>query len=331
MYHNVTREGLMPLEMLDTPRTTRIGDTTVAWTEVGAGPPLLLLHGLGDCHRTWRRALPELASHHRVILPDLPGHGLSGRPDAPYTLAWYADTLRGLMDALEVEHASVVGHSFGGGIAQWMLLEQPSRIERLVLVAPGGLGREVGIGMRLAAFPVLGPLIAPLAMRLGTRVMMRVASSELGTPEPEEIDRLAWMNSAPGTGRAFSRTVAGAVDLFGQYLHTWDRIHEVPRLPPLMLHWGTADRVIPVTHGFAARERLTGAELLIYPGVGHFPHLDQPIEFSRAVRRFLDPGAEPPRPVLRQVPAALDRRGLLVRLFARIGGSFRRALRQRAA
>ncbi|MBE7482108.1 MAG: alpha/beta fold hydrolase [Polyangiaceae bacterium] len=321
----------MALEMLDTPRATRVGETTLAWTEAGSGPPLLLLHGLGDCHRTWRRVLPLLAPHHRVLLVDLPGHGLSGRPDAPYTLAWYAETLRGFLDALELERVQVVGHSFGGGVAQWMLLDDPQRIERLVLVAPGGLGREVGIGMRLASFPVLGPLITPVAMRLGTRVMMRVASSDLGNPEPNEIDRLTWMNSAPGSGRAFTRTVSGAIDLFGQYLHTWDRIHEVPALPPLMLHWGTHDRVIPIAHGLAARDRLAGAELLVYPGVGHFPHLDQPAVFSDAVRRFVDLRAVPARPVLRQVPATLERRGALVRFFVRVGGALRRALRQAAA
>lgn len=321
----------MALEMLESPRATRVGETTVAWTEAGSGPPLLLLHGLGDCHRTWRRALPLLAPHHRVLLPDLPGHGLSGRPDAPYTLAWYSETLRGFLDSLGLARVSVVGHSYGGGVAQWMLLDDPRRIDRLVLVAPGGLGREVGIGMRLAAFPVLGPLLAPVAMRLGTRVMMRLASGELGRPEPEEIDRLAWMNSAPGSGRAFTRTVSSAVDLFGQYLHTWDRIHEVPALPPLMLHWGTRDRVIPIAHGFRARDRLAGAELLVYPGVGHFPHLDQPALFSESVRQFLDTRADPARPLLRQVPATLERRGALVRFFTRMGGALRRALRRAAA
>jgi len=316
----------MPLDMLDSPRVTRVGETNVAWTELGSGPPLLCLHGLGDSHRTWRRILPLLAPHRRLILPDLPGHGLSGRPDAPYTLAWYSQTMHGFLDALGLESVSVLGHSYGGGVAQWMVLDARERIERLVLVAPGGLGRRVGIGMRLAAFPVLGPLITPLAMRVGTRVMMRVAAGELGSPEPEEIDRLAWMNSAPGSGRAFTRTVAGAVDLFGQYLHTWDRIHEVASLPPLMLHWGDRDRVIPVAHGFAARERLEGVELLVYPGVGHFPHLDQPELFASKARGFLEE-SRPARSVLRAVPTPLERRGALMRFLVRVGGALRRALR----
>ncbi|MBK7579950.1 MAG: alpha/beta fold hydrolase [Myxococcales bacterium] len=320
-----------PTGMLGVARTTNVGGTSIAWGELGSGPPLLMLHGLGDSHRTWRRVVPLLAARHRVLMPDLPGHGLSGRPDAPYTLAWYARTLDGFLDSLGVERVRVVGHSFGGGIAQWLLLENSPRIERLVLVASGGLGREVGVGMRLAAFPVLGPLIAPVAMNLGTRAMMNFAAGEMGNPEPEEIDRLAWMNSAPGSARAFTRTVSGCVDVFGQYLATWDRIHEVPRLPPLALHWGTHDPIIPLHHGIRARQCLEGAELLTYPGVGHFPHLDRATAFAAEVGRFFDERTEPPRPVLLQVPASLERRGAVVRFLVRVGGALRRALRRTAA
>ncbi|MFO0565244.1 MAG: alpha/beta fold hydrolase [Polyangiaceae bacterium] len=315
----------------DSLRVTRLGDTDIAWAESGSGSPLLLLHGLGDCHRTWRRVVPALAEHHRVITPDLPGHGLSGRPDAPYTLEWYASTLRAFLDALELERVDLAGHSYGGGVAQWMLLERPERYRRLVLVAPGGLGREVGIGMRLAAFPVLGPLLAPAAMRVGTRVMMRIAAGELGNPEPEEIDRLAWMNSMPGSGRAFTRTVCGCVDLLGQHQRTWDRIHLVPELPPVTLHWGTKDRIVPYTHALRARERLVGAELSSYAGSGHFPHLDHPQRFAGEVARFLDDENPTPRPVLCQVPRSFELGGAVVHLLRRIGRAVGRVVRGIAA
>jgi hypothetical protein len=98
-----------------------------------------------------------------------------------------------------------------------------------------------------------------------------------------------------------------------------------------MLHWGTHDRVIPFSHGLRARERLEGAELRVYPGVGHFPHLDQPAQFSEAVSHFFDARVERGRPVLRQVPATLERRGVIVRMLARVGGAMRKALRRAAA
>jgi pimeloyl-ACP methyl ester carboxylesterase len=112
---------------------TTANDTTLAWYELGSGPPLVLLHGLADSHRTWRAVAPRLASRFHVFMLDLPGHGFSARPDAPYTLPWYADTVVRWMDAIGLDRAHVCGHSYGGGIAQWMLLENRDRIDRLGL------------------------------------------------------------------------------------------------------------------------------------------------------------------------------------------------------
>ncbi len=307
------------MDMLGTPRVTRVSDTSIAWSEMGSGPPLVLLHGLADSHRTWRLAAPRLASRFRVLMPDLPGHGLSGRPDAPYTLDWYARTLVGWLDAAGVERAHVVGHSFGGGIAQWLVLDARARVERMVLVAPGGLGPEVSLGLRLASMPVLGRLLAQPLMGPGTHVMMRVA----GNGSPEEIARAAWMNRAPGTGMAFHRTVIGCIDLFGQRVQTWDRIGEVD-LPPLALVWGDRDPILPVRQGVRARELLAGASLARYPRVGHFPHLEAAERFTGDVERFLAEEREPAR--VRVAFRAPPRRRPLRRLFTRFVAAMRRVL-----
>jgi pimeloyl-ACP methyl ester carboxylesterase len=281
------------MEMIGTAHVTRANDTTIAWGELGSGPPLVLLHGLGDSHRTWRRAAPRLAEKYRVLMPDLPGHGLSGRPDAPYTLDWYARTMSAWMESIGVQSAHVGGHSFGGGVAQWLLLEQRTRVDRLALVAAGGLGREVGIGLRLAAFPILGPILAPPLMRMGTRLMMNIAHGAFAHPEPDEIDRIVWMNTAPRSGMAFQRTVAGCIDLFGQTMQTWHRIHEV-ELPPIALFWGDRDRIIPVQHALDAGARLDFASVSTYAGCGHFPHLEQSERFTRELCEFLGDRSRPP-------------------------------------
>src|SRR5262245_26238949 len=110
------------------------------WAEQGQGRPLVLLHGLSDSHRTWRPVVPALAARRRVITPDLPGHGLSSRPDASYELSWYAAVIGAWMDALDLDGIDLVGHSYGGGVAQQLLLERGARVRRLGLVAAGGLG-----------------------------------------------------------------------------------------------------------------------------------------------------------------------------------------------
>jgi pimeloyl-ACP methyl ester carboxylesterase len=267
----------------------RVGGTSIAWSEIGAGEPLVLIHGVGDSHRTWRRVAPRLADCYRVLMPDLPGHGLSGRPDAPYTLPWFAAVMLEWLDSLDVGRARVVGHSYGGGVAQWMLLEQPQRVARLALVAPGGFGRDVTVGLRLPVLPVLGPALTPLLMQQGTRVLMRVAlGGRVSREEREEIERLAWLNSAPGTGVAFQRTIAGCIDLFGQTVQTSQKLGEVRApLPPLAIFWGERDGVLPVRHAHAAARRLGGAEVHLYAGSGHCPHLDESERFARDLREFL--------------------------------------------
>ena len=309
------------MEMLGPPRVTQIAGTNVAWTELGSGPPLVLLHGLGDSHRTWRTATPALASRFRVLMPDLPGHGLSSRPDAPYTLDWYASTMLGWLDAAEIGRAHVLGHSFGGGVAQWMLLEQRARVERLVLVAAGGLGPEVSLGLRLASFPLLGRWFAQPLMGVGTHVMMRLA----GQGSADEIARAAWLNQAPGTGRAFYRTVSGCIDLLGQRLQTWDRIGEV-KLPPLALVWGERDPILPVRQGLRAYGLLEGVALTRYGGVGHFPHLERAERFSRDVEGFLLGPLEPAR---LRVHVRLPQPGRLRRLVGRVGAAIRRVFTRR--
>ena len=281
--------------MLGDPRRTRVEGTTLAWTELGAGAPLVLLHGLGDSHRTWRRVAPRLADHFRVLLLDLPGHGLSDRPDAPYTLDWYAAMVLGWLDAIGVETASVVGHSFGGGVAQWMVLAARSRIERLALVAPGGLGRSVSFGLRVALFPVLGRLLTQPLMYPGTHVLMRIGIGGPVRIEPEEIALSARRNAAPGSGRAFHRTVAGCMDLSGQRVQSWERVHEVDSLPPLALFWGLRDRILPVGHAYAAQKRIGGATLYTYPEAGHFVHLEASDPFADDLLPFLR-SASPEQP-----------------------------------
>lgn len=287
-----------PADMLGPSRQTTVQGTTIAWTEMGEGEPLVLLHGMGDSHRTWRQSAHHLAQDFRVLMPDLPGHGLSGRPDAPYTLAWYAQSVLDWMSAVGVESAHVCGHSFGGGIAQWMLLCDASRVRSLALVAAGGLGREVAFGLRLAAIPGLGPLLTPHFMAFGTRAMMQQISQESGDLDPDEIDRAVWMNKAPGTGRAFQRTVKECVDLLGQHAQTWAHIDSVEHLPPIALFWGMKDRTIPVRHCHLGARRLHNVKVFTYPESGHFLHLENAAGFAGDLVAFLrQPG---PAATLRQ-------------------------------
>jgi pimeloyl-ACP methyl ester carboxylesterase len=110
-------------------------DIDVAWFEVGRGEPLVLIHGLGDDHRAWRRALPDLALRHRVILYDLRGHGQSTLGNADRSLRQLGDDLAALLDSIGVESADLAGFSLGGTIAMRVAIDHADRVGRLVLVA----------------------------------------------------------------------------------------------------------------------------------------------------------------------------------------------------
>src|SRR5207248_9043217 len=108
------------------------------YTEAGDGPALVFLHGLGATHANWEFTLPAFADRWRVIAPDLPGHGGSAKPDAPYTIDFYAGVVRSLGRELGVREAVVVGNSLGGQIALELGLSYPTWTRALVLAAPAG-------------------------------------------------------------------------------------------------------------------------------------------------------------------------------------------------
>jgi len=282
------------MNLLGKGHTTEVLGTYIAWGEMGTGYPLVLLHGIQDSHRTWRRAAPLLARHFRVLMPDLTGFGDSGRPDAPYTLSWHAETISKWMESIGVEKAHFCGHSYGAGVAEWMVLEQRQRIDRLALVSAGGLGRQVALGLRLAAFPVLGQKISPLVLRFVLPTVLKLLPGAFGHMEPGEIKIFLKWNSVPGTDRAFQRSVEGVINIFGQYMQMTQRSDEILEMPPVALFWGKDDPVIPIRHGREIIKYSEGVTLKTYRNCGHWPQLDATDLFSKDLIKFLEDPNRPP-------------------------------------
>ena len=268
------------------------------WTERGTGSPLVVLHGLSDSQLTWSTVTARLARRYRVIGLDLPGCGLSARPDASYSLDWQARLVSAWLDHIGLETFDIVGHSYGGGVAMWLLLYRASSIRKLALVAPGGLGLKVGRWLRLAAlFGFLEPggqhLIGPVTRLLTYRY------GNLLTPVDRE--KLWRMNSLPGTGRAFARTVRDVINWRGQSRQFSQRAHEIRQLPSMALFWGEQDRVIPISQGEALCGALDHCSLWRLPNAGHFLHWQVPEALAAALLAYLDIPASTPA-ILRNVP-----------------------------
>ena len=133
-----------------------------AYRIAGNGPALLLIHGIGDNSSTWNEVIPMLAQHYTVIAPDLLGHGRSDKPRADYSVPAFANGMRDLLVVLGINKVTVVGHSLGGGVAMQFCYQFPRFVERLVLVAAGGVSREVNPALRLVTLPLVNGALTAL-------------------------------------------------------------------------------------------------------------------------------------------------------------------------
>ncbi len=274
----------------------------IHWAELGDASdevPLVLLHGIMDSHLSWSRAAPLLARRRRVLMPDLLGCGLSDRPDASYALDWHAQMMVGWLAKLGLDQVDVVGHSYGGGVAQVMLLQSPERIRRLVLVAAGGLGRDVGFWLKFGTFPHFVERYGQPFMAFGTR--RAVGGKRVGIP-PQNVLALAAMNAKRGTARAFSRTVRDVINFRGQTRLFSQRAHLLEALPPITVFWGDNDALIPSAHGRALVAATENVSLHIFDNCGHYLHQEQPELFARATLDFLDDPNVLPARLLTRAP-----------------------------
>jgi pimeloyl-ACP methyl ester carboxylesterase len=262
-----------------------------AFVDVGEGPALLLIHGIGDSSDTWRHVIPELSRNYRVIAPDLLGHGRSDKPRGDYSVAAYANAMRDLLSVLDIERATVVGHSLGGGVAMQFGYQYPERCERLVLVSTGGVSHEVHPVLRLAATPA-ADLFLPLLRLASARFigmsavrMMELLRTDLGR-DAEHLLRMFESLPDATARRAFVRTIRAVVDWRGQAITMLDRCYLTRGMPTLLV-WGAHDAVIPLHHAQIAHAAMPASRLEVFPDAGHFPHHSDPTRFVAALRDFL--------------------------------------------
>jgi pimeloyl-ACP methyl ester carboxylesterase len=255
-------------------RTVRIHGHDVSYRMAGEGPTILLIHGIAGSSTTWRAVMPRLAEHYTVIAPDLLGHGHSAKPRGDYSLGAYASGIRDLLAVLGQERGTVVGHSLGGGVAMQFAYQFPERVQRLVLVASGGLGKEVSPLLKAVTLPG-AEYVLPLLFHARIREAGEWPGTLAGRVGWRPSDTLAevWRSYTTLTDRhgqmAFIHTVRSVIDIAGQRVSAHDRLYLAEAVPTLIV-WGDRDRIIPVAHAYRAAEAIPDARLEILEGAGHF-------------------------------------------------------------
>jgi pimeloyl-ACP methyl ester carboxylesterase len=255
------------------------------------GPVVVLVHGLAGNATSWLPVLRQLGERAHVLAPDLLGHGESAAPpNGDYSVAGHATRLRDLLLRLGHEHASLVGHSFGGGVAMTFAHQFPERTDTLTLIASGGLGPELSIALRGATLPGVA-YAAQTVSRLAPGWVARLAhrgATSLGIASAGDLDGLGRALRSltdPATRQAFLSTLRATVSWTGQRLDATDRLYLLAALPTLFVA-GRRDACIPFRHTVRAHQLLPHSRLEVLDA-GHFPHTEHPGELADLLADFL--------------------------------------------
>ena len=276
-------------------RRIEVDGLPIRYLEAGEGPPLVLLHALGESALDWHWVIPALARTNRVYAPDLPGFGYSAKPSAEYSPPFFARFVAAYLDALGAERVTVVGNSLGGLAALHLALSEPERVGALALIDSAGLGREVAYALRLPTLPGYGEVAVawgktPLGV-LG-RAWARVPLL-FGRPErvpAEWITEQTKIAQLPGFTEATITSLRAQGDLGGQREVLVDQLSHLQM--PTLIVWGEQDRVFPVSQAREAVTRLQKGSLDLIPDCGHLPQIERTERFVASLNRFLSERAE---------------------------------------
>lgn len=253
-------------------------DIEVAWFEVGRGDPLVLIHGLADDHRAWRRALPDLALRHRVVLYDLRGHGQTslGEPDG--TLRQLGDDLVALMDAIGVGRADVAGFSLGGTIAMRACIDHPDRIHRLALVATSSrVGRSAAEWYRQRV-----EMVERNDPRL--RQTLDGDTADVYAESPAELEEgLLIRRQSTADPRGYGNACQAMAGLNAAPLDP--ELHAITT--PTLIVASEGDKHCPPKAAEIIASGIGGSRLQIIPDAGHAIPVEKPRELGRLINSFL--------------------------------------------
>ncbi|MBU0704005.1 MAG: alpha/beta hydrolase [Chloroflexi bacterium] len=264
-------------------------DIDLYYEITGSGAPLVLISGLGYGLWMWGKMIPGLAERFRVIAFDNRGAGQTGKPDGPYDVQMMADDTAGLMDALEVESADVMGHSMGGFIAQQLALNRPDLVGKLILSATNFGGPN--------HIPVTAEAMAVIMDRSGDPVdvikrgIAVACAPGFADAHPDVVEELvAYRLSNPVPPAQYQAQTAVGLGLLSAEACFEHRLKDVQA--PTLILFGEHDKVVPPANADLLAEKLPNARIKILPDAGHIFPIETPDAAVDAVVEFLFPVSE---------------------------------------
>jgi pimeloyl-ACP methyl ester carboxylesterase len=271
-----------------TPRTIQIERNTVFYVVKGEGDPLLLIHGYGAASWVWEKQMDVLSRNYKVYALDIIGYGYSDRPRIEYTPETYIHFLRDFMDALEIERATLIGNSMGGGIAWAMAALYPKRVEKLILidcVPPDVLKQVRNESFRILAvvkdIPFLPYLVIASRHKNSIKRILQECLFDRRLISPALLDRQWELIRFKGSTWVLHSTLKHAKDTsrMGDYLSLINH--------PTLLIWGEQDLVFPPSVGQSLHRAIKGSTFHLVKKSGHIPMWETPEEVNRVILEFL--------------------------------------------
>jgi len=269
--------------------TVLIRGQRIAYLDVGAGPPIILIHGFGGSMWQWEYQQHALSQHFRVLTLDLPGAGLSDKPEIDYRPDQMLDFLVGFMDAVKTPQATLVGNSMGAGLAIGMALAHPTRVAKLVLI--DGLPQHV-----------MEKLTSPSVKRaLETRApswLVSFGNMLFGGLMIESVLREIVHDPALLTSAVIERSnrnrqrpgLIKPIMTVRENLPLWEsgfamRLGEITQ--PVLVIWGNEDRVFPIAVGEELHQTIKGSQFIRIPKAGHIPQWERPDVVNQELITFI--------------------------------------------
>jgi pimeloyl-ACP methyl ester carboxylesterase len=266
-------------------RDVLIDGQRIHYEQAGTGHPVLLVHGIAASLVDWRWNIPALAEHFAVTAVDLPGFGESEIPRRRFALADAMPFLDAFLDALQIKTVSLVGNSMGGLICGHYAIRCPARVERLLMIDPAGLARDISIHLRLLSVPLLGEWALRPNPNLG-KVAARGLFYDPGrAPEAWIADKAR--DRGPRARDFLLQSLRSGTNIFGlhQEILMLDGLRQLDI--PTFVMWGEHDHVVPFRHLALVKAHLPNARVHVFPTAGHVPMVERPEEFNRLAVDFL--------------------------------------------
>ena len=270
----------------ETSRTLE-ADYQLHYHEAGEGPALILLHGSGPGVTGWTNFganLPVFAEHFRTIILDMPGFGGSGSPeyDQQYPQV-AADAVAMFMEGIGLDSAHLLGNSMGGNVASHVALNYPDRVERMVMMGPGGLAVNVfGPSPNEGTKRLIEFMGDPSRERMIAWVETMVSDQALVTDELIDVRMENAMK--PGVMES-TGAIFGTFFKFPDPTPLWSRAHEIKH--PTLITWGRDDRMLPFEGALFPFRQMPNADLHVFSNCGHWAQVERKDDFERVVIDYL--------------------------------------------